>query len=304
MTLLRNYYLLSLLIIFQPALAISWQDLWLRPDQQAARHLAAGNAKQAAKQFENPEWQAVANYRMGNYAQAALGFKQVPHADAYYNYANSLALQGKYQKALEAYSNALAANPNLQDAIDNRELVKKLLRQQEQQSQTEQQSKQDQTASANKNSKAERSQATQSSSKTQQNSAQAQSSQPKPQNSSQSQATKQLVAPHPNQTQAAQAARSQQQRSGQSQSIKQPASSHQSSAPSKQPAQPSQQKSGQPQPREQTLSKPSLSRQEPESLQQQLANEQWLNQIPDEPSELLRQKFLRDHERLQNLENF
>lgn len=122
-----------LLCIAQSALAISWKNLWLRPDQQAARLLHQGNDRQAAKIFENPNWQGVANYRSGNYKHAISNFSQNKSADNYYNRGNALAHLGEYKTAIAAYDQSLQLNPNDADAKFNRELLKKLLKQQQKQ---------------------------------------------------------------------------------------------------------------------------------------------------------------------------
>jgi len=139
-----------------PAQALDWQqrwnDLWLRPDQQAARTLNAGDAEQAAKQFDDPGWRGAAHYRAGDYTGAATDFaasgETLDSGVADYNRGNALARAGKLQEALQAYDAALQANPKLDDARFNHELVEKLLQQQQsqqnsQQNQDEQNSQQD-----------------------------------------------------------------------------------------------------------------------------------------------------------------
>ncbi len=54
----------------RPAQAFGWDDLWLRPDQQAARLMAAGKPAEASRQFKRPDWQAAAHYQAGDYKQA------------------------------------------------------------------------------------------------------------------------------------------------------------------------------------------------------------------------------------------
>ena len=114
--------------------ALSWDDLWLTPDQQASRALEEGDAAAAAKSFEDPEWRAVANYRSGNYGQSASGFAGIDDADGLYNYGNSLARMGEFEAAIAAYNDALEVNPELEDALHNRDLIEELLEQQDSQS--------------------------------------------------------------------------------------------------------------------------------------------------------------------------
>lgn len=114
-----------------PAHAFGWQDLWLRPDQQAASLLEQGNAGAAAERFEHPAWRATASYQAGDYAAAAEGFTG-EDADSRYNLGNALARAGRLQEALAAYDQALAGQPGHEDARFNRELIEQLLQSQQQ----------------------------------------------------------------------------------------------------------------------------------------------------------------------------
>lgn len=129
------------------AYALGWQDLWSTPDQRAMQQLEAGEAAKAAQLFEQPDWQAAAHYRAGDYDQAlhALQGQQGPAAD--YNRGNALARSGQLEQALAAYDAALQGSPEDQDARFNRELVNKLLQQQkaEQRQQRESQGGDDQS---------------------------------------------------------------------------------------------------------------------------------------------------------------
>ena len=62
-------------------------------------------------------------------------FGKLDSANALYNRGNALALSGDFQGAIDSYNKSLEAEPNRQDAIDNRELVKSLLEQQQQEQQ-------------------------------------------------------------------------------------------------------------------------------------------------------------------------
>ncbi len=53
-----------------PAHASWWDDLWQTPDQQGYHALQDGEPEQASKLFENPQWQGVADYRSGAFAEA------------------------------------------------------------------------------------------------------------------------------------------------------------------------------------------------------------------------------------------
>jgi len=134
----RGWVLVALIFIVplpQPAYAASWDDLWLNKDQQAQKALEAGNPGDAAALFENLDWQAVADYRAGDYAGSAKVFADNSDARNLYNLANAMALQGELDSAIDSYEQVLEVDPGNEDASYNLELVKSLKDQQEQQNQ-------------------------------------------------------------------------------------------------------------------------------------------------------------------------
>jgi len=118
-----------------PAAAMSWQDLWLRPDQQARRALEGGDAARAQALAQDPQLRASAAYRAGDFAAAAQDYGRGESADAAYNDGNALAKQGQFEQALAAYDRALRAQPDMDDAQANRKAVEDWLKQQQQQKQ-------------------------------------------------------------------------------------------------------------------------------------------------------------------------
>jgi len=114
-----------------PAHADLWDDLWLRPDQQARQALRDGEPDRAVGLFEDPTWESVARYRAGDYPGAIEGFARDEDARGYYNLGNSLAFNGEYQAAIDAYDDSLELNPDDEDARFNRELVARLLEEQQ-----------------------------------------------------------------------------------------------------------------------------------------------------------------------------
>ncbi len=125
----------ALLPLAEPAEASLWDDLWLTRDQQARRALESGDADAAVALFEDPEWRAVASYRAGDYADSAAAFAERDDGRSLYNLGNALVRQGRLEPALDAYEQALEANPDDEDARYNRDLVRQLLEQQQQQQQ-------------------------------------------------------------------------------------------------------------------------------------------------------------------------
>lgn len=115
-----------------------WRNLWQTNDQQAQSHYNQQNYQDAAKQFENPQWQGSSHYKAGNYEAALEAFKkgeQGNSASSLYNQGNALAQLQKYDQAIASYEKALSKNPDLQDAKENLEKIKQLQKQQQQQQQ-------------------------------------------------------------------------------------------------------------------------------------------------------------------------
>ncbi|HET8819654.1 MAG TPA: VWA domain-containing protein [Xanthomonadaceae bacterium] len=95
----------------RPAAAFDFADLWSRPDQQRHAQLMRG----------------AEAYRAGEFEQAARAWEELPTADAQYNLGNALAKAGKYREAIDAYDRALSREPGMADAIANRAAVQALL---------------------------------------------------------------------------------------------------------------------------------------------------------------------------------
>jgi Ca-activated chloride channel family protein len=121
-----------------PAEASWWDDLWLRKDQQAWRALRDDRPADAAALARSPALSGEAWYRDGEYANAAEAWAGLDSADAHYNLGNALAHQGDLGGAIAAYDRALERDPDMLDAIYNRNLLEKLKQEQEQQQQQEQ----------------------------------------------------------------------------------------------------------------------------------------------------------------------
>jgi len=117
----------------RPAQALGWNDLWLRPDQQAAGLMAAGKPADASREFKRPDWRAAAHYQAGDYKQALAALDAVGARASDYNRGNTLARMGRLKDALAAYDRALAGNPEDADARFNRDLVSRLLQQRKRQ---------------------------------------------------------------------------------------------------------------------------------------------------------------------------
>ncbi|NCZ63364.1 MAG: tetratricopeptide repeat protein [Cellvibrionales bacterium] len=123
-----------------PAEAQLAQHLWQTPDQQGAQAAAEGNHEKAATLFENPAWRGVSQYRAGQWTEATKSFEANDTANSWYNRGNSLAQAGQYENAIAAYDQSLNLQPDQADALKNRDIVRQLLEQQNQDSEQDQQS--------------------------------------------------------------------------------------------------------------------------------------------------------------------
>lgn len=262
-----------------------WRDLWQRPDQQAQQLFSAGNSKDAAHKFSDPAWRAAAQYRSGDYENAAQTLSGQQNADAHYNRGNALAQANKLQDAVAAYNAALKANPRMQDAQYNRDLVNKLLQQQKNQPQN--QSKQ------NDNQSDEKSQ--QDKSSQQQNAGDGQQQKSDSQSSNGTQNNPDKTQSRPDGSQKPSAA-DQQSDAAKKQVAQKPESASKDDRAGKDDATMQQQVSAasddKSSDRQSSMQSNANTAESSEQKLQQRATEQWLRQIPDDPAGLLRRKFL------------
>ncbi len=142
---MRKVLAMALLFgVSNTALAFEWKNLWQRPDERGATHLANKRYKQAAEEFTSIPWRGVAYYRDADYVQAEQSFLQDKTPSGHFNRGNALALQAKYQEAIAAYDSALAIDPKMKKAHDAREIVMKLLEKQKQENQPKKEDQQKQ----------------------------------------------------------------------------------------------------------------------------------------------------------------
>lgn len=109
--------LLCLCLPWQPARAAQmpgFDDLWQRPDQQAHARMQLGTQA----------------YRAGEFDAAAQAWRGLDSAVGHYNRGNALARAGQYRDAIDAYDAALLEQPGMADAIANKAAVEALLKRQ------------------------------------------------------------------------------------------------------------------------------------------------------------------------------
>lgn len=259
----------------EPAHAQNWHDLWLRSDQQGVRQLEQGQPEAAAETFRSHDWRGTALYRAEDYDAAAEAFARGDSAQDHYNRGNALAKGGKLHEALQAYDAALDRQPDFPDATFNADLVRELLQQQAQQASSGAgEPEQDPQSSSDSASGESQSDSGREESRDSDNG----SAEQQAENASGNDET----GPKVNEEAARELADRQPEEEGTKPDAQQSAENEM-------------------QPMEQPVDEPGPAMDGPdaEDRERQQALEQWLRQVPDDPSGLLRRKFEYEHRRNQ-----
>lgn len=270
-----------------------WSSLWRNDDQRAAQLLEKGDAGGAAKLYRDPRRKAYAELKAGDFDHAAKGFSAFNDRDSHYNRGNALARAGKLQEALKAYDAALTLDPSNQDAKHNRALVEKALQQPPPLKEDKNNAPQPEDKGGNKQNaasakstakpepgKPEPGKSSQSGKKQQDPSGQTKQSD----HGEQAAAQKNLKSSQDTDSAHAKAATETQGQPGQAKSIA-------TQMPADDAAQALRDASA----ALGTSPDKSIAAADVPGSEKQLAQEQWLRQIPDDPSGLLRRKFLIEH---------
>ncbi len=281
----RGILSLALVVLLQvpeTGYAFEWQDFWQTSDQRAQHQFNQQRYKQAAEQFRSPEWKASAFYKAGEYEKSLETLQNIQTSDAYYNKANALAKMGKLQEALKAYQQALKINPRHEDALYNKKLVEKQLEKQKQQNQQQQNKQSSQQDKQQQQDKERQNQRQQDQEKKQQANMQDQANQTEQHQSQEERQQQNSIQPEKQKVQP------------QNQQKKQnPPETEKSAQQAKAQQQKQQNKI------DENNTRVPVNQEKPQNEQQQ-ADEQWLQRIPDDPSGLLRRKFLYQYGRRKN----
>jgi Ca-activated chloride channel family protein len=117
-----------------------WDKLWLNEEQRAKKALDHNDYGTAASLFKDPEWKAYAQYKQDDYDSASKNFGKKSSPNALYNQGNALAKAHHLEEAINSYNEALKRKPDFKEASDNKKIVEDLLEQQKKQQQNQQQS--------------------------------------------------------------------------------------------------------------------------------------------------------------------
>ena len=267
--------LLAPVLFSDPASALGWQDLWKTADQQASEAMASGDAAIAQTLFKDRQWRGSAAYKAGDYESAISDYLDFDSADSHYNRGNALAHSGDLDAAIEAYDQALAMNPEMEDAQANRELLEQFKQQQKQQEQQDSENSEDSDSEQSQDQQSQDSQSQDSQSQDSQ--PQDSDSEPQDPQDQQSQDQQQTDSQDSEQQDPAEQGESEEQKS-QEQREQEQQDAEASAEPTEEPTE------------EPSTEEPSKEQSEAEK-QAQRELEQWLRRVPDDPGGLLREKF-------------
>lgn len=287
-------------IVQQPreVMAFDWKDLWLTPNQQAKRLLDLGQTQQAAELFDDPDWRAAARYRAGEFDKAAQEFSNAQQA---YNRGNALAKAGKLREAIKSYDEALALRTDDADARFNRDLIQKLLDRQQQQDQQEQQNKDQQGKGQHDRGQQQDSERQQGSQERDQGQKDQKQADPSPSEGNEQRSVEQQSRQaESDDRQSKNKDSNGERRDDDHEQAKQDVAQQSQSQPRSPPQSPSQSlpqsaadSAAQQHPLPAGNANDELERRPP--TEQELALQQWLRQVPDDPGGLLRRKFMLEH---------
>ena len=133
----RRGWLFVIVLTSWPSLshAWEWRELFINTNQRAYQLLEEGQSAEAAQTFDDNTWRGIAAYKAHKYEEALQYWSKEESPITSYNRGNALAQSGKLTEALQAYDKALVAKPDWENAKFNRDLVAKLLNEQQNQSQ-------------------------------------------------------------------------------------------------------------------------------------------------------------------------
>jgi Ca-activated chloride channel family protein len=240
-----------------------------------------GQPGAAAATFADPRRKAYASMQAGDYAGAAGALAPLNDSEAHYNRGNALAHAGDLPGALAAYDAALKLDPQHHDARHNRDLVAKAL--DEQKKQQDKQNQQDQKNREDKKDgqKPQQSQPGADPQKKDGKDGKPDAKPDGPQANPKNGDGSKLPPPKPDQE------------SGKGQSSNEADNARRDAKASMAPEQPGQAEAAKPGPGGEATGKANAAT--TPLNEKQLALDQWLRSIPDDPGGLLRRKFLIEH---------
>lgn len=253
-----------------------WDSLWKNKNQRAEEAWQQQDYETAAELFQDKQWQASTYYKKGDLDKAKQLFAENDDAVSHYNLGNALAKSQQFKEAIAAYNQALALDPSLSAAQENKDYIEQL--QQQQQEQQQEQQKQDDGSNSDQNSEDNGQPQNQQG---QNNSQENQSSKEQASQEQNSESENQNAEQNPGEQSPEEQAAEQQQQSAQQ---------SESQDNNENPGEDSESSLSQQQASDEDLSD-----------EEQQALDQWLRKVPDDPSGLLRRKFNHEFRKRQRL---
>ncbi len=263
-----------------------------RSDQRGIEMLESGQAEAAANEFTDPQWRGVSRYKAGLYQEAMEDFSLSEDATGLYNHGTAAARAGDYNQSVASLEKALVLAPEDTNIAHNLDIAKKLKglaaeQQQEQQQQEQQQGGQDQdnqeqseSEESDEAAESDQQSESQDSQQDQQDSGQSEGN---PDNTAESQTETQENSGEMDADEQDQTSKSEQQDAEDLRDMMQ--QELRDAKPSEPEEQPPEQQDQQ-----------QLAASQPESVSEDdQATEQWLRRIPDDASQLLRNKIRLNH---------
>ena len=134
----RWVIVVSLACCATEVLADSSGSWWKTRDQRGVELLQSGDAAAASEVFKDSEWRGISHYRNGNFAEAQKEFAGSTDLNSLYNEGTAAARAGDYQAAVEKLEQVATADPAHADAQHNLDIARQLLEQQQQSDESEQ----------------------------------------------------------------------------------------------------------------------------------------------------------------------
>lgn len=295
------FYLLIFTLILPLSSTKVEASIWKNKEQNAYQSFQDGDYQTASESFQDKNWQAAAYFKDGQYKQAEAIYQDqkaqdANNAETLYNLANSQAMQEKYEQALENVNQALTIKPDFPAAQQTQKALQELLKEQEQQNQEKQeQSSQDKNTEQNQQDKQQSSEQESQDKQDQQDSQQQSSEQES--SEQQSQQSQEQSSQQQDNSSAADQAEQDQQQSEEQQDAQQKSSHPQNKEQTEQEKdkqqaqQQAEQQASQEQDEQAVQAAQSAELADDETNPEYEALPNWLKNMPDDPSLLLRNKM-------------
>ena len=311
----KGVFYAALLAISLPMTSSNLEaSIWKNSQQNAYQAFQDEDYQAASESFDSQEWKAAALFKEKKYKQAEAAYQdqhqlKPDNANILYNLANAQAMQQKYELALKNVNQALSIQPDLAQANSTKQALEALLKQQEQQQSEQQNDSQEQQESEQQSEQQSDSQEQQSEqqsdSQEQQQSEQQSDSQEQQQSEQQSDSQEQQQSEQQSESQEQQQSEQQSESQEQQQSEQQSESQEQQESEQQSESQEQQQSEQQSESQAQQSEAEEISEEEQQAMKaaeqieamDQAENAEyealpnWLKNMPDDPSLLLRNKM-------------